>query len=169
MRKKQTDQTLEITNNGHHFSVEIPASKDGSVVITEHYASYDLVPDDSIKHVRAILPKALWTEVASTLRHEYNAQCQRQGFSRGKWLAGHNVLPAHFGKELTVLAWAIEQVDETLIPTAIQNWLGLTQEERWWLYTQANAATGHYIDGRGKGWRKAIQIALTENPLVRAS
>ena len=27
-----------------------------------------------------------------------------------------------------------------------------------------NAATGHAINGRNKGWRKAIRFALTENP-----
>jgi len=55
--------------------------------------------------------------------------------------------------------------DPALIPTAIRNWLGLTPEERWWLFTMTNAATGHAIAGRDKGWRKAVRFALTENPL----
>lgn len=29
-----------------------------------------------------------------------------------------------------------------------------------------NAATGHAITGRGKGWRKAVRYALTENPVA---
>jgi hypothetical protein len=28
-----------------------------------------------------------------------------------------------------------------------------------------NAATGHAIAGRNKGWRKAVRYALTENPV----
>jgi hypothetical protein len=28
-----------------------------------------------------------------------------------------------------------------------------------------NAATGHALSGRGKGWRKAVRYALTENPV----
>jgi len=28
-----------------------------------------------------------------------------------------------------------------------------------------NAATGHAITGRNKGWRKAVRYALTENPV----
>ena len=28
-----------------------------------------------------------------------------------------------------------------------------------------NAATGHALHGRGKGWRKAVRFALTENPV----
>lgn len=28
-----------------------------------------------------------------------------------------------------------------------------------------NAATGHAIEGKGRGWRKAVRFALTENPV----
>ncbi|MCI0529792.1 MAG: DUF3780 domain-containing protein, partial [Nitrospira sp.] len=69
------------------------------------------------------------------------------------------------GKELVLLAWAIEDADPTLIPIAVKNWLGLKPEERWWLFTMTNAATGHAINGRNKGWRKAVRYALTENPV----
>jgi hypothetical protein len=31
-----------------------------------------------------------------------------------------------------------------------------------------NAATGHAVHGRGKGWRKAVRFALTENPVGHA-
>ena len=55
--------------------------------------------------------------------------------------------------------------DPGTIPTAIRNWLGLAQEERWWLYSMTNAATGHAASGRNRGWRKAIRYALTENPV----
>ena len=50
-----------------------------------------------------------------------------------------------------------------MIPTAIKNWLGLSPEERWWLFTMTNAATGGLKDKRG--WRKAVRYALTENPV----
>jgi len=65
-----------------------------------------------------------------------------------------------------VLAWAIEDADPGTIGLAIQNWLGLRPEERWWLYTITNAATGHALNGKGKGWRRALRYALTENPVV---
>lgn len=29
-----------------------------------------------------------------------------------------------------------------------------------------SAATGHAIQGRNKGWRKAVRYALTENPVT---
>lgn len=64
-----------------------------------------------------------------------------------------------------VLAWAIEDADPGTIPLAVENWLGLRPEERWWLFTMTNAATGHAIRDRNKGWRKALRFALTENPV----
>lgn len=69
------------------------------------------------------------------------------------------------GKELVLFAWAIEDADPALIPVAIKNWQGLMPEERWRLYTMTNAATGHAVQGRNKGWRKAVRYALTENPV----
>ena len=33
------------------------------------------------------------------------------------------------------------------------------------MFTMTNAATGHAISGRNKGWRKAVRFALTENPV----
>ena len=35
------------------------------------------------------------------------------------------------GKELCILAWAIEQMETTKIPVAVRNWLALRPEERW--------------------------------------
>ena len=32
------------------------------------------------------------------------------------------------------------------------------------MFTMTNAAIGHAVHGRGKGWRKAVRFALTENP-----
>ncbi|MBV8675582.1 MAG: DUF3780 domain-containing protein, partial [Planctomycetaceae bacterium] len=58
----------------------------------------------------------------------------------------------------------VEQADPELMPNAVRNWIGLRPEERWWLYTMTAAATGDVDDG-GIGWRKALQHALTENPL----
>src|SRR6266852_6856445 len=83
----------------------------------------------------------------------------------GRWKAGQTPLSRLFGKELVLLAWAIEDADPSLISVAVKNWLGLAPEEHWWLFTITNAATGHAITGRNKGWRKAVRYALTENPV----
>jgi hypothetical protein len=49
------------------------------------------------------------------------------------------------------------------------NWRGLAPEKRWWLFTMTNAATGHALHGKGRGWRKAVRFALTENPAADAN
>ena len=76
-----------------------------------------------------------------------------------------NLVRRDLGKELVLLAWAIEDADPTLISVALANWSGLVPEERWWLYTQTAAATGHGTADRSRGWRKAVRYALTENPV----
>jgi hypothetical protein len=54
-----------------------------------------------------------------------------------------NILRRELGKELVLLAWAIEDADSALGGNALANWLGLVPEERWLLYTQTAATTGH--------------------------
>ena len=92
---------------------------------------------------------------------------KKEGKPPGRWKPGANILNRILGKELTLLAWAIEDADPALTSTAVANWQGLTPEERWWLYTMTAAATGSYITGRNRGWRKAVRYALTENPVAR--
>jgi len=56
-------------------------------------------------------------------------------------------------------------MDESLIPNVIANWTGLEPEERWWLYTTVNATFTKAEAGKNRGWRKAIKIAFSENPI----
>lgn len=77
---------------------------------------------------------------------------------------GENKVERLLGKELLILAWAIEEAPEETIPNAVRNWIGLKPEERWWLYAITAAATGG-VDDTNIGWRKALRYALTENPL----
>ena len=103
--------------------------------------------------------------IADEVRAEFNMRLRRSGLKAGQWkIPGDTHLARTYGKELVLLAWAIEDAEPHLIPIAIANWKGLQPEERWWLYTMTSAATGHALNGRGKGWRKAIRYALTENP-----
>jgi len=157
-----------------HFLVHIPAGSTVSVDISEHLTwDPDRVADSvhlGLEHqdgqVRCRLPRAKWNEIAEVLRAELNARLKKEGRRQGKWRAGYNAISRPLGKELTLLAWAVEDADPALIPTAIANWQGLQPEERWWLYTMTAAATGHCQAGRGRGWRKAVRFALTENPVT---
>lgn len=157
-----------------HFLVNIPAGSTVSVDISEHLTwdpdrvadSVHLGLEQQDGQVRCRLPRAKWNEIAEVLRAELNARLKKEGRRPGKWRAGYNAISRPLGKELTLLAWAVEDADPALIPTAIANWQGLQPEERWWLYTMTAAATGHCQAGRGRGWRKAVRFALTENPVT---
>lgn len=161
-----------------HFVIRIPAAKSAAVEISENF-TWDAENIEKSQHygtdredgqVRCHLARVKWNLIAEEVRAEFNTRSKREGKQTGRWKPGFNVVNRMFGKELTVLAWAIEDADPAVVPHAVANWLGLAPEERWWLYTMTAAATGHYQLGRGRGWRKALRFALTENPVIgRAS
>lgn len=158
----------------HHFVVTIPASNREDVLISEHFTYDDSGQRSELTFsageidgkLRVLLARLKWNAIADEVRVEFNRRLKKQDLPPGRWKTGANPLSRLLGKELVLLAWAIEDADPALIPAAIKNWLGLAPEERWWLFTMTNAATGHAIHGRGKGWRKAIRFALTENPVT---
>jgi hypothetical protein len=151
----------------HHFLVIIPRSKNGKIIIYERFMwQYDKeiqIIDIKNDRPKVELTKHKWKLIEDALKTEFNERLKKDKLPVGKWQIGQ--IPVHrlFGKEMVLLAWAIEDCDPSVIPTAIKNWLGLSKEERWWLFTMTNAATGHINDKRG--WRKAIRYALTENPV----
>ena len=161
------------TESEHHFLVTISPHKNESVYISEHFIwdesqarralSFALGQEDS--KIRVALSRFKWEAIADPVRAEFNARLRHNGLKPSKWQTGQTPLSRLLGKELVLLAWAIEDADPALIPVAMKNWLGLAPEERWWLFTMTNAATGHAVTGRNKGWRKAVRYALTENPV----
>lgn len=157
----------------HHFIVYI--KQNAKEVLFFEQFSYD--PDLNYSTLtysmaaagstcKCILNINKWDLISNDVRAEFNRRLKDYNFKSAGWKKGYNYLHRLFGKEILVLVWAIEEADPGKITLAIQNWLGLKPEERWWLYTITNAATGHAINGRGKGWRKALRYALTENPVT---
>jgi hypothetical protein len=174
MVKKPPKQTLGFgfspLESEHHFVVHFNGKK-GDVLITEHFTSNYLESekpqaplflhgDDGA--LKVTLSRAQWECLATPIRLEFNQRLRQCGMKTGSWQGRQVPLMRTLGKELTMLAWAVESVDTELIETALTNWRGLSQEERWWLYTMTNAACGKY--DQELGWRKALRYALTENP-----
>jgi hypothetical protein len=183
MAKKPNNQGIEALAGSFgfdpdasaaHFLVHVPTASSHPVEISEHLSwnperialsqHYGVERDDG--QVRCRLPRVKWNEIAEVLRAEFNVRLKREGTKPGRWKTGYNPVTRLLGKELTLLAWAIEDADPALIPAAVANWQGLTPEERWWLYTMTAAATGNFMTGRNRGWRKAVRYALTENPVT---
>jgi hypothetical protein len=176
MRKKSAGFGFDPERSTHYFVVSIPegSSSEAPVRIIERYEWKGEIPssdDVGLEHrdLKAIISRSRFKEIADEVKAEFNRRLTAHGLASGKWLAKGDIpLDRSFGKELALLFWAIEDAEQSLIPNAVRNWVGLSPEERWWLYTMTNAATGQAISGRNKGWRKAVRFALTENPISDA-
>lgn len=156
----------------HHFVVNIPRGSNQDIEISEHFSwsettgsSLMTLGGDEDGQIRLVLARPKWNAIADEIRAEFNQRLRKTGRRQGSWKVGKNLIRREMGKELVLLAWSIEQADPGLTSNALANWQGLVPEERWWLYTQTAAATGHGLRDRGKGWRKAVRFALTENPV----
>lgn len=164
---------IQPEETAHHFVVNLGEKKSPHIYISEHFEyfenesrrqiEYNINPQD--KAMRVILPLEKWNKIEDGVRFEFNQRLKRTGVKSSKFKPGFNIIPRLFGKELILLCWAIEEADPGLIPTALKNWQGLKPEERWWLFTMTNAATGQAVKGRNRGWRKSVRYALTENPV----
>ena len=112
---------------------------------------------------KVIFSNTKWTKVNSVIKNAFNRRLPDEKLTVGNFEDYHIPFGRLYGKELMLLLWAIEDAEVAAIDLAIKNWLGLSPEERWWLFTMTNASTGHYTDKRG--WRLALRYALTENPV----
>jgi hypothetical protein len=149
----------------HHFVVRQHA--DGSVLIGERHTWPEEGHAPDPPRPKAVLDAYRWGRLAERAADEFNRRLRADGARAGRWKRGETLLAAHYGKELTLLAWAVEGADPSVIPAMLANWSGLAPEERWWLYTTVNA-TFTRPEEEPRGWRKAIQIAFAENPVEPA-
>ena len=106
-------------------------------------------------------PGCCWNDCWSAIR-EGTACLQRaikeHKLATGTWKVGDTPVDRLLGKELCVLAWAVEQLDPEK-SVAVRNWFALRPEERWWLFGMTAIATGGISDAE-KGWRVALRYAL---------
>lgn len=147
----------------HHFVVDIPAARANPVVITEQFGlsgGSNGLPD-SLERCR--LNQDAWNGIRKELERVLNDRLKEKKLATSRWRSGKNQVERLLGRELCVLAWAIEAAPKESIPNAIRNWSGLKPEERWWLFAMAASMTGTSQDV-DIGWRKALRVALTENP-----
>lgn len=160
-RRRVIDFGFDPELSPHHFVVTIYA--DGHVMIGERHTWSDDGANEPPRP-KAILDPYRWERIAERAGEEFNRRLREAGVRAARWKRGQTLLAAHFGKELTLLAWAVEGADATVIPAMLGNWSGLAPEERWWLYTTINATFVRPEDPP-RGWRKAIKIAFAENPV----
>lgn len=149
---------VPATSDPHHFKVIIPKASSGKVQISE-YLGMQAASNDHAVIDRVLLERPRWTAIRAEVQRAFNARLATHGLKPNMWKVGDNPVDRLLGKELCVLAWAVEQMDKEKIPVAVRNWLALRPEERWWLFGMAAISTGGVMDG-GKGWRIALKHAL---------
>lgn len=165
MRTRRTvyDFGFDPEQGPHHFQVV----NDGQAAVTVYeWFTWGAEDGDEVAprpQPKVTLDRYRWSCIALAAAADFNARLRRMGLRAAEWKR-QTLLAPHFGKELTLLMWAIEDADPTVIPNIVANWSGFAPEERWWLYTTVNATAGHPEHGKDRGWRKAIKIALAENP-----
>lgn len=149
---------VPATSDPHHFKVAIPKASTGKVQISEHLGLQSASNDNAVID-RVLLDRPRWTAIRAEVQRAFNARLAAHGIKPGAWKVGDNPVDRLLGKELCVLAWAVEQMDADKIPVAVRNWLALRPEERWWLFGMTAMSTGRVLDA-GKGWRAALKHAL---------
>jgi hypothetical protein len=169
-RQTIRDFGFDSAESPYHFALVVGTSKTNAIRIEERF-SFGSKSEGAKREpvVKAVLDQYRWTRIEAPVRVEFSHRLLELGLRSASWNKRETLLAPHLGKEITLLAWAIEDADPTVIPNVIANWRGLAPEERWWLYTTVNATSGHPEHGRDRGWRKAIKIALAENPAIAVS
>lgn len=149
---------VPATSDPHHFKVIIPRGSSAPVQVSEYLGLQALSDEHSVVD-RVLLDRARWMAIRAEVQRAFNARLSAHGLKPDAWKVGNNLVDRLLGKELCVLAWAVERMDIDKIPVAVRNWLALRPEERWWLFGMTAMSTGSMGDG-DKGWRLALRHAL---------
>ena len=149
---------VPASSDPHHFKVVIPKANSGKVLISE-YLGLQAQSDEYAVIDRVMIDRPRWTAIRAEAQRTFNARLKSHNIKTSAWVIGDNVVDRLLGKELCVLAWAIEGMAMENIPVAVRNWLALRPEERWWLFGMTALSTGS-INDSDKGWRLALRHAL---------
>ncbi|MCA1793960.1 MAG: DUF3780 domain-containing protein [Desulfobacteraceae bacterium] len=153
---------VPVTTAPHHFIVSIPRGTRQPVRITEDLGMHAQGEDSQVLD-RIFLHRPTWTEIANPVKRLFNQRLKAHNLAISQWKAGENPVDRLLGKELCVLAWAVEDLPLEKVGAALRNWLALRPEERWWLFGMTAAAAGAPED-KGRGWRAALGYALGDTP-----
>ena len=142
------------------FVLHIPRGDEAPVRLLDHRG--DGRGDVAAGQQYVAIPQSHWNLVESRLRVYLNQRLRSGDLQAGVWRFGENRLPESFGKEIAILLWSLESAAVEQVSRIYANWRRLAPEERQWLYGRV-AVAPHQTDP-DVGWRRAVQIALLEEP-----
>ena len=146
----------------HHFQVNIP-KKNGNIEISEHLG-IEKSKEKITEIQRCSIKRTSWTIIRREVQSSFNDRLRKKKIKTSSWSNGNNQVDRLLGRELCVLAWAIERLSKDNVRLALKNWLGLRPEDRWWLFSMAARSTDIDIK-RGYGWRIALGYALATSDI----
>jgi hypothetical protein len=149
---------VPATSDPHHFKVMLPKTNTAPVQISEFLGLQASSTEQAVID-RVLFDRQRWTMIRAEVQRDFNARLTEHGLKPSAWKVGENPVDRLLGKELCILAWAVEHMEMERIPVAVRNWVALRPEERWWLFGMTAMSTGGLNDGQ-KGWRLALRHAL---------
>jgi hypothetical protein len=152
----------------HHFYVEIPSSPKDAIRIYEDMGISEDKFGKTREDCRVSLERELWTQIREEARRDFNSRLKAKKVSTGSWITGKIKMDRFLGRELCVLAWAVEHAKVEECTIIVQKWLALRPEERWWLFAKTAAEAGLEED-KERGWRKALYLALSDGEGIKLS
>ena len=111
---------VPATSDPHHFKVRIPPANSGKVQISE-YLGLQASSDEFAVMDRVVLDRPRWTAIRSEVQRAFNARLKAHDLKTSAWKVGENPVDRLLGKELCVLAWAVEDMEMDKIPVAVRN------------------------------------------------
>ena len=152
----------------HHFYVDIPAEPKMAVSIYEDYGFDGDETKRETTEKRVILARELWTKIKDDARRDFNTRLKAKKQSTGTWRTGIIKLDRFLGRELCVLAWAVEHATQDECAVICQKWLALRPEERWWLFSKTCSEAG-LAEQKDRGWRKALYCSLSDGKSIKVT
>nr|WP_294917480.1 anti-phage-associated DUF3780 domain-containing protein [uncultured Neokomagataea sp.] len=145
----------------HQFLVRILLGRNDPVEIWEDFGAAG-VGSTAQKLCRAAVPRDAWCQVAEGLKSHLNRRLKEKNLKASRFNTGDNRVERILGRELCVLAWAIEDATSDEAAIAFTRWSSHRPEELWWLFQQIDRDGGEW-DSSKTGWRVAIRHALVKD------
>ena len=142
----------------HQFLVRIPKSRNDPVEVWEDFGA--AAAGTKVEKIcRGMVQRDVWGRVSDGVKSHLNRRLKEKDFKSSRFSIGDNRVERILGREMCVLAWAIEDADADEAAIALARWSSHRPEELWWLFLQIDNDGGDW-DSPKTGWRVAIRHAM---------
>ena len=145
----------------HHILVTVPEGRAEDVLFEEDWGVAQSSGPDRL--ARCALARPRWNAIATLAKQALNDRLKEQDLPASRWTIGENRVERLLGKEIVVLAWAVESADEEDVDAVAAAWAALRPEERWWLFGRIASSAGSAGDTLAKP-RRGLALLMSSGP-----